>query len=250
MSLFSGWLARRAKQSLDPESVKKLERVEELVGFEIEEPELFFKALRHRSRTADKGFKRSDTYEQLEFLGDAVLDLAVSEILFDHFPKEDEGFMTKMRARIVRGEALATYARALRLNEIVEIGNRAKNQHLQQSTSILADVFEALVGAIYRTKGYPQAMLFIRKVVSQEVDFEKLVSMKDNFKSTLLEYAQSKRLGHPDYRVLSETGPDHKKNFVVQAMVNGEVLGKGQGSNKKRAEQKAAKEALQVLGVL
>lgn len=226
---------------------KKIAFLEHLIGYRITEPELYLRALRHRSRTGDEGYNKSDSYEQLEFLGDAVLDLAVTEILFDRFPSQDEGFMTKVRAKIVRGESLASFAEELNLSEIVEIGIRAKSQKIQFSKSILADVFEAIIGAIFRDKGYEIASKFIRRVVDDFVDLDEAAKNRDNFKSTLLEYSQARRWKVPVYEIIQEEGPDHQKTFEVEVYINDKPYGKGTGRSKKRAEQNAAKQALTAL---
>lgn len=226
---------------------EKIRVLEHLIGYRIAEPELYLKALRHRSRTGDDGYSKVDTYEQLEFLGDAVLDLVVTEILFEQFPRKDEGFMTKVRAKVVRGDALAKYADALNIAEIVEIGSRAKGQRIQYSKNILADVFEAIIGAIFKDKGYEVASEFIRRIVDRYVNFEEVVRTKENFKSILLEFTQARRWTIPSYEVIKETGPDHSKTFEVQVLVNDEPKGSGKGKSKKSAEQEAARQALQAL---
>src|SRR5699024_1932324 len=121
-------------------------------GTSISNPFLFVRALRHRSSLRDRNFKTSDSYERLEFLGDAVLDLIVSEIIFDQFPDENEGFLTKLRAKLVKGDALAVYSRKLNLGQLIIVGKRARGQGVEFSKSALADVFESLVGALYIDK--------------------------------------------------------------------------------------------------
>lgn len=226
---------------------EKLKKLERIIGVSIDNPFLFVRALRHRSSLVDDDFQSTDSYERLEFLGDAVLDLIVSEIIFDQFANEDEGFLTKLRAKLVKGDALALYARKLNLSELILIGERARGQGIEFSKSALADVFESLVGAIYIDKGYEGAANFVKDVIQKFVDFDELTSTLDNYKSLLLEYAQSKQFTIPRYEVISENGPGHDKTFEVSAIVDERKMGQGKGKSKKEAEQKAAQQALKAL---
>lgn len=226
------------------ERLKKLERI---IETSIDNPFLFVRALRHRSSLADADFHASDSYERLEFLGDAVLDLIVSEVIFDRFPNEDEGFLTKLRSKLVKGDALAGYAKQLGLSELILIGERAQGQGIEFSKSALADVFESLVGAIYIDKGYEDAADFVEKVIKRYVNFDTVTGTLDNYKSLLLEYAQAHQLEIPRYEVISEYGPGHDKTFEVKAIVDHTDWGQGKGKSKKEAEQKAARQALQAL---
>ncbi len=239
------YLKRQPKVSSEYSDI--LEKLEEIIGTSIHNPFLFVRALRHRSTLIDSDFSKHESYERLEFLGDAVLDLIVSEIIFDRFPDEDEGFLTKLRAKLVKGDALASYARKLELSDLMLIGKRAQGQGIEFSKSALADVFESLIGAIYIDKGYEDAARFIEKVFKKYVDIEAVSERLDNYKSLLLEYAQGKQLAIPQYKVISETGPGHDKTFEVIAIVDQKRRGKGSGKTKKEAEQKAARQALEYL---
>lgn len=233
------YLKRQPKVS--PEYEGTIQRLEEITGISIDNPFLFVRALRHRSALNDKDFKEHESYERLEFLGDAVLDLIVSEIIFDEYPKEDEGFLTKLRAKLVKGKALAKYARKLELSSIILIGERAQGQGIEFSKSALADVFESLIGAIYIDKGYEEAARFIKLVFDRYVDIKEVSKRLDNYKSRLLEYTQGRQLGFPEYKIVSESGPPHDKTFVAEAYVQDKAMGKGKGKTKKEAEQKAAR---------
>lgn len=234
-------------ESLEPENRTRVEELERIIGLEAGDPFLYVRALQHRSILADDSYSETDSYERLEFLGDAVLDLIVSEIIFERFPDEDEGFLTKLRAKLVRGEALADYAMRLGLNELMVIGERARGQGIELSKSVLSDVFEALVGAIYVDHGYMEAYRFAREVIEREADFDKLIGTLDNYKSMLLEWAQARQLDIPTYRVIDEKGPGHDKTFEVKVTVDGKDRGSGTGKSKKEAEQRAARQALRVL---
>lgn len=225
---------------------ERLIALERIIGFEIDDPSLFLRALRHRSTLSNDIYASHDSYERLEFLGDAVLDLIAAEILFEKFPKANEGFLTKSRAKLVKGETLAKFSEKLGIEEMLELGERSDQVNI--SKSILADVFESIIAAIYITKGYPNAFLFVSKVFEDQVNFDKLLNQVDNHKSALLELTQAERMSLPDYRVISESGPGHDKVFEIVVLVDDKELGKGEGRSKKSAEQEAAKEALKTLG--
>lgn len=224
---------------------RRIEEIERIIDSPIDDPFLFIKALRHRSILADENFSSTDSYERLEFLGDAVLDLIVTEIIFDKFPDENEGFLTKLRAKLVKGDALAEYSKKLNISEILVIGDRAQGQGIEFSKSVLADVFEALIGAIYLDAGYESAARFVQKIIKEQVNFDSLTDTLDNYKSMLLEYAQANQLSIPRYEVIAESGPGHNKTFEIKVIVDGKDMGQGKGKSKKAAEQKAAKNALQ-----
>lgn len=226
------------------EKSERIQSIEKLLGVSISNPSYFHKALRHRSRLVDEDMIASDSYEQLEFLGDAVLDLIISEMLFELYPNENEGFMTKARSRLVKGTTLAKISKKMKLNEYLEIGERAKQQGIDSSNSVLADIFEALVGAIYKDTGYEAARKFVNQVYATKIDIKEIAHKLDNYKSALLEYTQGNKLGTPLYRVVDESGPPHERIFTVEVLVEDSVMGIGSGTNKKRAEQKAAFEAL------
>lgn len=232
------------KRSLDKPTIEKLDRLENIFEVKITNPQLYLKALRHRSTLIEKNLDESESYEQLEFIGDAVLDLIISELIYEHFPKRNEGFMTKLRSKLVKEETLAKLALDLDLSSLIEVGNRVKSQGIQLKKSILCDIFEALVGALYFDKGLAEVRLFVRRVYTTYIDLQQMSSMQDNFKSMLLEYTQAKRYSVPEYQVVDEDGPDHDKTFQVEVLVNSQVCGTGKGKNKKRAEQAAAMQAL------
>ena len=231
-----------------PEHNERIRRLQEITGLEIHNPSLYVRALRHRSILANENYTPTDSYERLEFLGDAVLDLVITEIIFDHFPAGDEGFLTKLRAKLVKGDVLADYSRDLKLSSMLVVGERAQGQGIEFSKSVLADVFEALIGAIYLDKGYRDTYRFVEKVIDRNIDFNKVINTLDNFKSLLLEYCQANKLSIPEYEVVSEYGPGHDKTFEIRVLVEGEEKGRGTGKNKKEAEQMAARLALRKMG--
>jgi len=235
------------KRSLDSESYEKIIRLEAIFGFPVQSPELYLKALRHRSRLIESKLADTESYEQLEFLGDAVLDLIITEIIFELYPDRNEGFMTKLRSKLVKEDALAVLADKLNLASLIEVGTRVKDQGIELKKSVLSDIFEAITGAVYLDSGIEKTRKFIRLVYSTHIDINEVSVQQDNFKSMLLEYTQAQKLSIPDYIVINEHGPDHDKTFEVEVLVNGNACGFGRGKNKKRAEQAAAMEALNFL---
>jgi ribonuclease-3 len=238
------WLGKR---SLDSEVRSKIEHIERITGTYVVNYSLYLKALRHRSKLVESNLRHTESYEQLEFLGDAVLDLIVSEVLFDRFSSRNEGFMTQMRSRVVKGDTLALFSSNLGLQDIMEVGNRVKDQGIESSSSVLADIFEALLGALYRDRGYKIAQQFVINVIDSYLDLDQLEGEKDNYKSILLEYAQARKMATPVYEIVKITGPDHEKEFEIRVLINDKPYGMGEGKNKKKAEQIAAKETLDLL---
>ena len=234
-------------EELPPEQEQRIQKLEGIIGTSIDNPFIYIRALRHRSTLADDQFSSIDSYERLEFLGDAVLDLIVTEIIFDLFPNENEGFLTKLRAKLVKGNALAMYADELELNNLMLLGERVRGQGIEESKSVLSDLFEALVGALYLDLGYGPTSKFVRNVIEQYVDFDQIVNMLDNYKSLLLEFAQAQQMEIPTYTVISEEGPGHDKTFGVEVYVDEKPMAQGKGKSKKEAEQQAARKALKVL---
>lgn len=218
--------------------------IERLVGFKIGNKELYERAMMHRSLLRGEAPQDLKSNERLEFLGDAVLGFITAEHLFAHFPEKDEGFLTRLRAKLVNGKALAECAQRINLGELILMSKNMAQEHGRRNATILADAFEALIGAIYLDQGLEKARLFIHTTMLEQVDLTKLAHQHDNYKSLLLEYAQARGWSQPQYRVVTEQGPSHAKLFTVEAILKGEPYGSGKGGSKKLAEQRAAKEAL------
>ncbi|MGN8225007.1 ribonuclease III [Gracilimonas sp. BCB1] len=239
---FRSLFTKKKKSDLSPELKSRIEKLERIVGFQIDDPSLFLKALRHRSTLSQEQYETYDSYERLEFLGDAVLDLIAAEILFNQYPEKDEGFLTKVRAKLVRGETLSDFSKKLGIEDLMELGER--NGSAKVSKSILADAFESIIAAIYITKGYQHAFGFVDKVIEENLIIKELINTLDNYKSALLEYAQAEKMPIPQYELINESGPGHNRTFEVKVLIGDKQLGTGIGKSKKKAEQKAAREAL------
>jgi len=231
------------------ESSSRISKLENYLGFTIpdEHKGVYLRALRHRSIIDGKKVQSHETYERLEFLGDAVLDLIVTEIIFEKHPVANEGFLTKLRAKVVRGKTLAHLAKQMKINEVMEIGERASGQGIDVSKSVLADLFEAVVAAVYLTKGYDFAFSFVQKLLKTHIDLDSMERKVDNYKSSLMEYLQALNKPLPEYKVINEEGPAHDKIFTVGVYLSGIFESQGKGKSKKDAEQMAAEIALQNL---
>jgi ribonuclease-3 len=214
--------------------------IEAALGHRFGNPDLVTLALTHRSYAAEHDLEVS--YERLEFLGDAVLQLIVTRYLYDTFADLAEGEMAKVRAAVVNQKTLAGIARDLTLGEHVLLGQGEETSGGRNKDSILADVVESLLGAIYLDGGYePAAALVLRLWVPFINDRATAPGRLDH--KTRLQEVLAQRGLHPRYEI-AETGPDHAKIFTAELWVDGDLLGKGEGSSKKRAEQAAAKDAM------
>lgn len=212
--------------------------------------ELYDQALTHSSFTYEHGHSSLHNYERLEFLGDAVLKLVVSEYLFERFPYYREGELTKIRAVVVSDAILADLARQVALGRYMIFGQSEARSGGARKNSNLACGFEALLGALYLDGQLPFIRQFLVALMEDCITEVDLNKTKDNFKAALQEYTQGEGIGLPDYTTISESGPPHNKTFHVEVRVNGEVLGFGQGKTKKEAQQQAARLALLALNQL
>ncbi|PWW82924.1 ribonuclease III [Prosthecochloris marina] len=217
-----------------------------LLGYPPSNSKVYVTALTHRSIVHDQA-EPADSNQRLEFLGDAVLDLIISEHLYTCFPDSDEGKLSSNRAKIVNRKSLAGFARKISLSEHLLIGESADKSKICSSESTLADAFEALIGAIYLDMGLAETKNFIQRHVISHVDLKKLDAVEHNYKSRLIEYTQSRQLAPPVYAVVSEEGAEHEKLFTIEVSCDGKPLGRGTAGRKKDAEQSAAKEALATL---
>jgi len=231
----------------EPDEIIK--RIQETFNITFDDPDLLITAFKHRSYLNITNEERIASNERLEFLGDAVLDLIVTQYLYQKFPKRAEGQLSKIKSILVSKPVLAETAAELSFGNLILLNKGEEKTGGRQRQSILSDTFEALIGAIYLDKGLAVASTFIHAHLLSR--FKSIVQRElyTNFKSILLEHAQSNFGSLPEYRVLEEMGPDHDKRFVIGVYLDGKEIGKGQGKSKKIAEQEAAKKALQQFGV-
>ena len=203
----------------------------------------------HRS-SLHRGDHTIESNERLEFLGDSVLGLIVTEALYRRLPRESEGGLTRMKSHIVSRERLAEEARRLGLGECLILGSGEDQSGGRRRHSLLSDGYEAVLGAIFLDGGLEAARRFVAGGLLKDIGRSRDYRQQHNFKSWLLEHVQAEGGRAPSYRVVGETGPDHIKEFTVEAVVRSAVLGTGKGSSKKKAEQEAARKALEKLKLL
>lgn len=222
-----------------------MNKLEQNMGYEFKDSTLLKTALTHSSYANEAG-KGTKYNERLEFLGDSVLSLIVSEYLFEAFPKMPEGELTKLRASLVCEKSLAKFSQKLEVGEFLLLGNGEEISGGRTRPSILADAFEALLAALYLDSDMERAKEYVLDFVKEALK-ESKPSFKD-YKTMLQEIIQQNREETVRYHLVGEYGPDHDKRFVVEVHLNSNVIGHGEGKSKKEAEQQAAKEALELMG--
>lgn len=228
-----------------PELLAFINRIEVLLNRKIQDALLFHIALTHRSYSNEHVDSQLESNERLEFLGDAVLGLLVGELLMKKFPQSQEGDLSKLRSLVVNERSLAVLARAIDLGKFLYLGKGEAFTAGNDKDSILADAYEAVIAAIYLTLGLEDTRTFVTNHFSALMDAA--YQEPKDYKTILQEFTQKKFKVSPKYHVLNTSGPDHEKVFEIQVQLNGQSYGKGEGRNKKEAEQHAAKETLQIL---
>ncbi len=219
---------------------EKIKELEEKIGYEFKKKELIWQALTHSSFSNEQKINKYKNYERLEFLGDAVLELLSSQFFFETYPDMPEGEMTKLRSSMVCELALAYCARDISLGDYLLLGKGEEITGGRTRDSIISDVMEAVIGALYLDGGLSEADAFVKKYILSDLESKQLFY---DSKTILQEEVQ--RDGQSlTYELVSETGPDHDKVFMVKARIDGQTVGKGQGRNKKSAQQQAAYQAL------
>lgn len=221
--------------------VRPLEELEEKIRYHFKRKELLQEATTHSSYSNERKINKTDNYERLEFLGDAVLELTTSEFLFQKVPKLPEGKMTKTRASLVCEQSLAYCARDLGLGDYIRFGKGEESTGGRNRDSIIADVVEAVIGAIYVDSGFEEAKKFIYRFVLSDLEDKQLFY---DAKTILQEYVQQNGKGTLHYEVISESGPEHDKSFMVEVRMDEIKIGEGSGRTKKAAQQQAAYQAL------
>jgi len=227
----------------------KLSELEEKLGYKFKNRELFYRALTHTSYAFEKK-EETENYEVLEFLGDSVIGLIVSEKLIERFPDKSEGELSQIRAFLVSEPSLAKLARSIDLGKFILLGKGEIKSGGKQKDSILCDVFESIFGAIYLDSDFKSAKKVFENVFLDKMwqILEETKTYKD-YKSYLQEITQRDFKTIPQYRVIKEKGPEHSKEFTVECRVN-EYVSTACGKSKKEAEQLAAEKMLEKLGIL
>ena len=248
MSASSSALSRRGRMGSSKISKDHDAGPASLLGFRFRDPSLFRRALVHRSYCNEHGLKATESYERLEFLGDAVLELTVSAHLYRRFPDADEGQLTKARSWLVRGESLARVARRWGLGELLLVGRGVEASGGRNQDSVLAAAVEAVIAAVYLDQGMEAAREFISvNMIDELAQVSFSGPPPENPKSRLQEHLQGQGRSAPTYRLAHREGPDHNPVFSVEALVGSEVIGRGQGGKKSEAERAAAEAALTAL---
>ena len=252
MSRFFSWFRnslsrRRLSKDNSPEELglnsEKLKELEKLLGVFLENKSRYIQALTHRSYLESNELKRVSN-ERLEFLGDSVLSLVVAQFLFENFPEEDEGFLTKIRAKFVNRNSLSDAAEKLGIADFIFIGDNLSRTFVNNSKTVLADTLEALIGAIFLDCGIKECRKFIFKILIKPNIKDDDYLIDENYKSQLLEHTQANKTPPPLYEVIKEEGPQHERVFTVRVSIATDEMGMGKGMSKKTAEQNAARIAL------
>lgn len=220
---------------------QKLNEVEEKIGYSFKDKLLLRQAMTHSSYANEQKINKFDDYERLEFLGDAVLELVSSDFIFQKNPQMSEGQLTKTRSAIVCEPALAFCAREISLEQYILLGKGEEATGGRGRDSIISDVMEATIGALYLDNGIEEAKRFIHKFILSDLEHKQLFY---DAKTILQELIQRENQGELHYELIREEGPEHDKTFIVEAKVGAVKVGSGRGHSKKAAEQQAAYEAL------
>ncbi len=244
-----GWVPRLRRKSppVFTSLAADLPDLEAKLGYHFTDGALIETALTHRSHAYRTGQERLQSNERLEFLGDSVLGLIVNEYLFRRYPDRSEGELTKMKSLVVSRTVLSRAAERLDLGRHLILAPGEVDAGGRTRSSILSDAFEAVLGALYLDGGLAPVQRFVQRGLLVSLEQTLADHQLVNYKSLLQERVQAQLKTPPRYKVTSTSGPDHAKRFVVEVVVRGRVLGRGDGNSKKLAEQRAAREALQVV---
>jgi len=222
-------------------------KVYNVYPYTFDDDSLLQQAFTHTSAIDYETQSKVDSYERLEFLGDAVIEMIVTRFLFEQFPDAPEGELTQMRAKLVNRTTLASIARGLHFGQLLMLGKSGENDNLRNSSSVLSDVYESFVGALYLDGGYKAAYNFTYQTLLSKHKRLLPAAEIQNYKGKLLEYCQQNNLDTPKFVTTHEEGPAHGKYFEISVMIGKEWLGIGSGTTKKAASQRAARQALATL---
>lgn len=227
---------------------KHLKEFEKLLSYSFRRREHLKRALMHKSYANENGYPPTDHNERYEYLGDAVLELAISHMLFEHLPDQPEGELSKLRAAIVNEKQLALIAKDVNLGKFMYLGKGEDQTGGRDKPSLVSDTFEAVFGAVYLDRGFKHAQKVIRRHFKETVDEVAKKGFYQDYKTRLQEVAQERFRTIPRYKLVGEFGPDHSKMFEIQLFIGSKLYGIGRGLSKKAAEQDAARETLAKLG--
>lgn len=246
------WLSSFYKRKLSSDKSlntllnRSLSDLQRSLNISIINPHYYIKALTHSS-FLDLHPELVHSNERLEYLGDSVLSMVVGQYLFENYPGEEEGFLTKSRSSLVNRERLAQAAEKYDLQNIILYNQKYLKDSLEGVQTVLADSLEAIIGAIYLDKGLASAEKFIISKLINPLEGKDSFLLDTNYKGQLLEFSHSNKMTPPRYNVLKEEGPPHNKEFTVEVIIDQQLMGLGSGKNKKSAEQEASRNALKKL---
>jgi ribonuclease-3 len=220
------------------------------IGYTFQNDTLFQTAMTHSSYANEQRARHLHNNERLEFLGDSVLGFVTADYLFNHYRELPEGELTKLRAAVVCEQALYEIAKELGIDREIKLGHGEETGGGRRRPSILADAVEALLGAIYLDGGIEPARAFVLSFIPRKADEARRGGMFKDYKTMLQEIVQKNREETLQYRLAGSSGPDHNKSFTMELLLNSNVFAKGTGKSKKEAEQMAARQALELMGVL
>lgn len=241
-------MAEKIKKSDYNQSESLLAELEGVIGYKFKNKEYLNEALRHSSYVNERRTAHLSCSERLEFLGDSVLSVIVSEFLFKKFSETEEGGLSSMRREIVDSESLAGFAKSINLGEYLLLGNGEEQSGGRNRQSNLEDAFEALIAAIYLDGGRDASEAFVMPFVLATVEKRAKTNKVSDPKSRLQEIVQRGGGESPKYVITAESGPDHNKHFECNVLVENNVMGSGEGASKKEAEKAAAEQALLYFG--
>ena len=221
---------------------------ENKIGYTFKNKDLLHEALSHSSYANENKHHGRHSNERLEFLGDSVLSIVVSEHLFTHFKHLPEGELTKIRASLVCEKALFEFSKKIDLGQHLLLGKGEENSGGRERPSIVSDAFEAVIAAIFLDGGMEAAAIYVLSFIPKDLDANSAKALQD-YKTMLQEIIQRNPEERVEYVLADQIGPDHDRKFVVNVCLNSNVIGTGEGHSKKQAEQAAAKEALKLMGV-
>jgi ribonuclease III len=222
--------------------------LENLLGYRFKDQQLLSQALTHRSYVNEHEEQRLRNNESLEFLGDSVLGFLISSRIFHHYPELTEGELSKIKAYLVSAANLVKLAEGIHLGDFIRLSRGEEKTGGRSKRAIIVDAYEAIIGAIYLDSGVDEASDFVGRQIEtflEDLDIRQLTY--GDFKSALQEQLHDLGRSEPVYRVVNELGPDHRKTFVVQVVVDGAVIAESSGGTKKEAQQSAAQLALETL---
>jgi ribonuclease-3 len=239
----------KAVISLEKPRLDELKRFCKQMGIPLGDGQALNEALSHKSFSHERKMGASYNNEKLEFLGDSVLGLIISEHVFETYPQVTEGGLSKVKSVIVSAQVLSEKAKALNLGDFIQLGKGEEKSGGRSRPALLADALEAVIGAVYLVGGLDSARKLVLGLLQEDVDHVFSGRIEKDYKTLLQEHFQKTQKLAPRYDVIREWGPDHNRNFEAACVVNGKTLATGIGKNKKEAEQLAAEEAVKRLQI-